>query len=98
MNEETESVTEVQFTDLSSFENNQDITEIVAASDSEYPIEEVTTTYDIEVVTTLDNYAMYETIHQDLTNITGLLCILFVIVFLYLLVRYINKIYHYLFH
>lgn len=94
---ENEAVTTIESTDISSVSDSENSQEIV--TDSEYP--EVVTaseTYDIEVVTTVDLYGMYETIHQDLTNITGLLCIVFILLFLYLIVRYINKIYHYLFH
>lgn len=94
---ENEAVTTIQSSDISSYADSENIEDNVTGSD--YP--EVVTaseTYDIEVVTTADLYGMYATIHQDLTNITGLLCIVFILLFLYLIVRYINKIYHYLFH
>lgn len=94
---DNETVTTVEQTDLPSDSDSENIEENV--TDSDYPeVVTVSETYDIEVVTTADLYGMYETIHQDLTNITGLLCIVFILLFLYLIVRYINKIYHYLFH
>ena len=93
MNEE---VTTVQSDYLSSESFNSASEEGVISSVDNPP--DVVTTYDIEVVTTLSNYEMYQSLHQDLYNIQGLLSILVVMFFLYGVIRYINKIYHYLFH
>ena len=97
---DNEEVTTVESSGLSSsefIEDSEEVTSLTSYFDSNF-LETVETTYDIQVVTTLDNLEMYQIIHQDLTNISGLLCVIFVLLFLGLLVRYINKIYHYLFH
>lgn len=90
---ENEEVTTVQSDNVSFTE----ITEASEESVTDYPVE-VVTTYDIEVVTTPDVQMMYNTIHQDLTNICGVLSIMLVLAFIVIMVRYINKIYHYIFH
>ena len=92
MNEEVTTIESVSVSSESIDSDSQaDVT-------SEYNPPEVVTTFDIEVVTTPSNYEMYQSLHQDLYNIQGLLSILVVMFVLYGVIRYINKIYHYLFH
>lgn len=93
MNEE---VTTIQSDNLSSESVNTASEEDITSSADNPP--EVVTTYDIQVFTTPSNYDMYQSLHQDLYNIQGLLSILVVMFVLYGVIRYINKIYHYLFH
>lgn len=93
MNEE---VTTIQSDNLSSEPFISTIEKGVISSVDNSP--EVVTTYDIQVVTTPSNFEMYQSLHQDLYNIQGLLSILVVMFVLYGVIRYINKIYHYLFH
>lgn len=93
MNEE---VTTIQSDNISSEPFNSASEEGVTSSVDNPP--EVVTTFDVEVVTTPSNYEMYQSLHQDLYNIQGILSILVVMFVLYGVIRYINKIYHYLFH
>lgn len=93
MNEE---VTTIQSDNLSSESSNSAPEEVVTSSVENPPV--VVTTFDVQVVTTLSNYEMYQSLHQDLYNIQGILSIIVVMFFLFGVIRYINKIYHYLFH